>query len=785
MTTLESNTTTSSNAVEQLVTSLENVSVHDVASQTELFPMPEKTTSPNPPMRIYTRPQILFLSNSPLIRLPPGMPDLKEWFGVENEQNLAKKELETTTTGSARERRFRRDIEDGEMPSRSTFRSTLSQPSQMGNFKHQSLRGSDREREKDRERDADKDRERDIRDKDGHERLRHLSDKYDRDRLALPLSSRIKERDPAPHLSAGPSSRTVGQSHLVPGSRRDTRDITKKKVGETSEDWRKGSDARFTREERTDITRRDREELGKSRVRDSSKSRREVSPSRRDREREPDREPDDDPRRWRDDGKRDERLARRLRDKDTVLDPADRRWVAGEEREGRTKRPSGRDRKPIDEVRDRDDRRDREREKEKEPAWMDTYVPSKTGGGILGGKAGDGELDGIQAWKKERKEKEMKDKVDMNPAKGTTSSTQESVQNLDGNGASLDEIQIFRLLMKREEEKKKVDTTDDVSQTGVEHSMETTAVAKNPPLSSNPSTTHHQIFDESNPSNGTAPASSTQRSPPPEARSETSAPTLLSFLSTMDVSPLPGTQIPSDISRSSLNLSHTTNTPPIQEFAHQTHQNADISRDAMPQFNPPPGSRLLAFARTAPKSQNNLSSAVINDPPPSTSPNSGLQQAEFSLPISSKSDNLRPLPGFSPFEDHSHSHGLEDFNNLAVSPDANRRPTTERPAFTPPIEQAQFLDSTSLENGNGYSVNKGSRFAKFFDAKGREGLPILSKTPAGLVSSSPGPGSQKLEHGYNTNQGNGPDPRAMDEIYAMLSSSAQVRKFSLWRMIGV
>lgn len=44
----------------------------------------------------------------------------------------------------------------------------------MGNFRHQSLRGSDRDREKDRDRDADKDRERDVRDKDGHERLRHV-----------------------------------------------------------------------------------------------------------------------------------------------------------------------------------------------------------------------------------------------------------------------------------------------------------------------------------------------------------------------------------------------------------------------------------------------------------------------------------------------------------------------------------------------------------------------------------------------------------------------------------
>jgi hypothetical protein len=41
----------------------------------------------------------------------------------------------------------------------------------MGNFKHQSIRTSERERDK----DADRDRERDLRDKEGQERLRSVS----------------------------------------------------------------------------------------------------------------------------------------------------------------------------------------------------------------------------------------------------------------------------------------------------------------------------------------------------------------------------------------------------------------------------------------------------------------------------------------------------------------------------------------------------------------------------------------------------------------------------------
>lgn len=64
-------------------------------------------------------------------------------------------------------------LRSSETSTRPSFRSTLSQPSQMGNFKHQSLR------DRDRDRDGDKDRERNIRDKEGQERLRDVSaDEY-------------------------------------------------------------------------------------------------------------------------------------------------------------------------------------------------------------------------------------------------------------------------------------------------------------------------------------------------------------------------------------------------------------------------------------------------------------------------------------------------------------------------------------------------------------------------------------------------------------------------------
>ena len=53
---------------------------------------------------------------------------------------------------------------------RPSFRSGLSQPSQMGNFRHQSIRTTDRTGEKELERE----RERDLRDREGQERLRNV-----------------------------------------------------------------------------------------------------------------------------------------------------------------------------------------------------------------------------------------------------------------------------------------------------------------------------------------------------------------------------------------------------------------------------------------------------------------------------------------------------------------------------------------------------------------------------------------------------------------------------------
>lgn len=218
-------------------------------------------------------------------------------------------------------------------------------------------------------------------------------------------------------------------------------------------------------------------------MRDSSRCRREGSPSRRDKEdrrtdrddgysyrrdrdeRDRDFERDselEDPRRWRDDGKRDERVAARRerevrdrRDRPTWDggDRSDKRWATGDDRDSRGKKLSGKDRKLGEDGKDRDDRKEREREKE--PAWMDTYIPSNGSGGVIGGQRSGGELDGIQAFRKEMQQKD-KSTSPVVPSLAVPQTQASSPGQTPEN--QLDEIQLFRLMMKREEEKKKSDS---------------------------------------------------------------------------------------------------------------------------------------------------------------------------------------------------------------------------------------------------------------------------------------------------------------------------------------
>jgi zinc finger CCCH domain-containing protein 13 len=131
----------------------------------------------------------------------------------------------------------------------------------------------------------------------------------------------------------------------------------------------------------------------------------------------------------------DETSSRRDRDKD--------RWDT-EDRDSKPKRGErgGRGDRRNGGADDKEDRK--ERDKDKTPAWMDTYVPTTSGGGILGGKGDDGELDELQAWKKTMKERELAKAEAAEPIKSATP-TQTSQAETKG----LDEIQQFKLMMQQ------------------------------------------------------------------------------------------------------------------------------------------------------------------------------------------------------------------------------------------------------------------------------------------------------------------------------------------------
>ncbi|KAH7883742.1 hypothetical protein F5I97DRAFT_2065263 [Phlebopus sp. FC_14] len=825
-------------SVDAISDGLSNVSLPEDSSLNSLnsSTTPQPQTSPqNRPFVMYSRSQLLFLHKSPLVKIPSGMPALKDWFGIESEQINAKKDSEVSVPPS-NTRRFRRDGEDGSMyllclfttskqskgSLRTSFRGTaVTQPSQMGNFKHQSIR--------DRDRDVDREQDRDMRLKEGQERLRNLSDKYDRDRRALSSLSQMrpKDREPAPHLS-NPSTKVSSQGQqMVSGRAADAREPLRKKDGETSDDWRKGVEQPRPGRDRPENIRRDRDdrdrERPRSRVRDPSRARRDDSLSKRD-DRRTDREDGfgayrrdrdergefdrdseaDDPRRWRDDGKRDERMAARrerdirererdrdlrdrVRDKPPAWDGADRsdrRWT-GDDRDSRGKRPSGRDRR--DDPKDREDRKDREREKE--PAWMDTYIPSN------GGQRAVGELDGIQAFKKELREREQKDKFTSAVDPSCQVQAESPLQPLEN---QLDEIQLFKLMMKREEEKKKSESSlAPHSPHASQSAPSTDASPQDYPSRLNPAAA--PTPPPALPKNSQAPSPSVQQP-------DTSAQGNDSSKSRMPGPLVSSPQTPAVIAFARKELDTMEKLKPANSRLFTTPLSVDPSAPQATEAHttssqvspahPPSGSRLLALKSRTP--QNPVVSStrsVASQSPVSFSQRNaaGLNQvvgAGLSLSshlgenlpqFSSTTDDQRPSNGFSPFEERDGSGPTlpsesSTPNFLAFGNDRNvfAHDNNDQPMIDPGLGTGiQSTHSSQYEAVSaGVAAAKGSRFAKFFDNKGKEQSAGLAKNGAvNLGLNAP----QKMDLG-GLLPPNNPDARAMEDIFAMLNNSAHAQR---------
>ncbi|KAL4267629.1 hypothetical protein AB1N83_002162 [Pleurotus pulmonarius] len=731
--------------LEGLPNSLASLTLQNDGGQSDNPDEKPKPDSPPRPLKIYTPQQLLFLYESPLVQVPNGMPDLKDWFGTENEQNMNKKESETILPVS-NARRHRRDPED-DTTARPSFRSALTQPSQMGNFKHQSLRAPDRDRDT-----------RDFRDKEGHEHLRNLSDKYDRDRLGT--NARNKDRDAAPHLTAG-TSRLVGQTAGSTTTRRTEGREGARRRGD-GDDWRRGGD-RNPRDDRSDTTRRDRDdrERPRSRVRDTSRPRRDASTGRRDRDKARDRDDrpldrrdrddyrrdydrdseHDDPRRWRDDGKREERLARRAGDRERPRERPIREYDSYRPTYDDAPGKKPRDRKLNGDDKDRDDRR--EREKEKEPAWMDTYIPSPSNGGIMGGNAD--EMDGIQAWKKDMKEKQEKEKSALQAAaEDAPAPSLPPAPSVNGTGSAsngLDEIQMFRMLMKKEDEKKKQVEAPDMADANAgspnppppANDLEKPVIKPSPIISvtnnDGPNTLLTMLTQTTTTSQSIAVLESSM--PPPPGLSDQSKPP------TSRLFPVP--------------QAITTKSPePATLPSHQP--------------NPHPGSRLLAFgasSNAAPKPHSPMSPSSL-DPPMVPNPHSG----------------------FSPFEEGAAGgnpllQGSEGFAGYAQMGQAMRRVSGERAPPTPSENGLHMEPPLPNDSANvALASSKGSRFAKFFDGnKNRD--PVNARTqPSSGSPIGPSGGIRHEDHLVSNNGVNVNDNRAMAEIFNMLSNSAQGRSLN-------
>ena len=61
--------------------SLEKVSIQRQEEDPTRSTNSENHDSPRRRLHVYRRPQVLFLSKSPLVKTPEGMPALKDWFG--------------------------------------------------------------------------------------------------------------------------------------------------------------------------------------------------------------------------------------------------------------------------------------------------------------------------------------------------------------------------------------------------------------------------------------------------------------------------------------------------------------------------------------------------------------------------------------------------------------------------------------------------------------------------------------------------------------------------------
>jgi hypothetical protein len=254
----------------------------------------------------------------------------------------------------------------------------------------------------------------------------------------------------------------------------------------------------------------------------------------------------------------------------------------------------------------------------------------------------------------------------------------------------------------------------------------------------------------------------------------------------------------------------------------QDRQSASTIRSPIPsQFNPPPGSRLLAFGSRTPSatasanispdqpSAFSISASTLDATPPLQHPVNGphrIADMDTSNLISTARSSVvtsLPPPGFSNLVNPTRLSGFSNDGSTQTQSEILRRQslaslgdrltyggTSDLGAYsemasTNPLgpqsntqnSQSPSFDSGGRERGHGgspFPQQKGSRFAKFFDGKSRE---QPTAPPTEDLSSLAHPLLQ-----YQRQQGVvggesytlGSENRTMEDIFAMLQNSTQV-----------
>jgi hypothetical protein len=419
---------------------------------------------------------------------------------------------------------------------------------------------------------------------------------------------------------------------------------------------------------------------------------------------------------------------------------------------------------------------------------------------------------------KERKERESELQRSSGDAEHTGVTKVTEAQIISPPEAPLDEIQLFKLMIKREEEKNKATSLKgSVTDPAVAYMIPGTDSGVSPlrvtllihnHCSAAPSA---QQLPTSNPggqlTSDFAPPSSIEALAPPTAPSTKSS--------------SPSTESPKPAG-SRFFPNPSTSESVVLQGQQERQSTSAVIRSPMPtQFNPPPGSRLLAFGSRTPSAT--AAAAVSPDQPsaftisastldiphpvqPVNGPNR-IPDVDTSSPDSTTRSSVAiglPPPGFSnlinppprppvfPSDSSSHTQpevlrrqslaSFGDRMNYGTSSDLTAysemgATNTLSPQSNTPSSQSPSFDSAGRERGHGgspFPQQKGSRFAKFFDGKSREQPTPTSTEELNSLAHPLLPYQRQQVISGGDSYTLGAENRTMEDIFAMLQNSSQV-----------